>query len=142
MKQIKQLSLFVENRTGALSEVCEIIKKCGFNIRTLTLADTRQFGILRLLVDDPAGAQKALENAGMTAKVTNVTAVAVPHRAGGLADLLAIFDKHDLAVEYMYAFATGNNERAVMIFCFTDQDTAMAALANENIEILDEADLI
>ena len=142
MKQIKQLSLFVENRTGALAEVCDTIRKAGFNIRTLTLADTQQFGILRLLVDDPAGAQKALESAGMTAKVTEVMAIGVPHRAGGLADLLAVFGKHDLAVEYMYAFAAGNNERAVMIFRFSDQDAAMAALATEEIEILNESDLI
>jgi hypothetical protein len=141
MQQITQLSLYVENRPGALAEICRILKQNKINIRTLSLADTQQFGILRMLVDDPDNAKNVLEKAGMVVKLSGVLALVVPDNAGGLADILEIFDKHQLAVEYMYAFTFGKAGKAVMVFCFTDADKALGALANEAVEVLDAAAL-
>ena len=98
---IQQLSLFVENRPGSLSAVCKVLKENNLSIRTLSLADTQQFGILRLLLKEYEQAKVALEKAGFVVKVTEVLALEVPDCPGGLADILEILDKHNLSVEYM-----------------------------------------
>ncbi len=133
---IKQLSLFVENRPGSLSAVCKVLKEHNFNIRTLSLADTQQFGILRLLIKEYEGAKQALESAGFIVKVTDVLALTVPDYPGGLADILAILDKHNLSVEYMYAFTFGREDRAVIVFRFEDPEHAIAELRDEPIEMV------
>ena len=133
---IKQLSLFVENRPGALSGVCRILKRENLSIRTLSLADTQQFGILRLLLKEHEQARAALEKAGFLVKVTDVLAIEVPDRPGGLSDILEILDRHKLSVEYMYAFTFGNNDRAVIVFRFEDPEGAVAALKDEPITLV------
>ena len=119
---LTQLSLFLENRPGALSEACAVLKNAGVNIRALSLADTQQFGILRLLVDDPAKGKEALAAENFVVKENKVLAIGVPDCAGGLAELFAIVDKLGLSVEYMYAFASGTADKAVIVFRFTDQE--------------------
>ena len=133
---IKQLSLFVENRPGALSAVCQVLKNNRINIRTLSLADTQQFGILRLLVKEYEKAKEALEAAGLVVKVTDVLALTVPDHPGGLADILTIFDKHKLSVEYMYAFTFGRGEKAVIVFRFENPEKAIEGLRGEPIELV------
>ena len=137
----KQLSLFVENRPGALSAVCQVLKNNRINIRTLSLADTQQFGILRLLVKEYEKAKEALEAAGLVVKVTDVLALTVPDHPGGLADILTIFDKHKLSVEYMYAFTFGREDKSVMVFRFEHPEQAVELLKNEPIELVNSADL-
>lgn len=138
---LKQLSLFVENQPGALSAVCKVLKENSIDMRALSLADTQQFGILRMLVRDENAAKSALEKAGFVVKLTDVLALSVPDRAGGLADVLSIIDKYDLSVEYMYAFPYADTKRAALIFRFADAAAAEKALAGEAVEIIASSEI-
>ncbi|MBO5923567.1 MAG: ACT domain-containing protein, partial [Lentisphaeria bacterium] len=134
--KIIQLSLFVENRPGALNDVCRTLKENNINISTLSLADTQSFGILRLLVKEHEKARDVLEKAGFVVKTTEVLAIPVPNCPGGLAQLLDALK--DCQVEYMYAFASELNEQAVMIFRFADPDKALEALKSAHSDIIRE----
>ena len=138
---VKQLSLFIENRPGTLSAVCKVLKENDLNIRTLSLADTQKFGILRLLLPDHAKAKEVLGKAGFVVNETDVLAIKVPDYAGGLADLLSINDKYELQVEYMYAFASGKDNSAVNVFRFENPEDAIAKLQNESITIFTKQEL-
>ena len=133
---IKQLSLFVENQPGSLSKVCQVLKEHRINISTLSLADTREYGILRLLIQEHDRARVVLEKAGYVVKVTDVLALTVPDHPGGLADTLAILDKHALSVEYMYAFTYGRSNKAIIVFRFENPDKAVEQLKDEPIELV------
>ena len=133
---IKQLSLFVENQPGSLSKVCQVLKENRINISTLSLADTREYGILRLLIQEHDRARVVLEKAGYVVKVTDVLALTVPDQPGGLADTLAILDKHALSVEYMYAFTYGRSNKAIIVFRFENPEKAIAMLKDEPIELV------
>ncbi len=138
---IHQLSLFVENRPGSLSAVCKVLKDHNLSIRTLSLADTQQFGILRLLVKEYEYAREVLEKAGFIVKVTEVLALEVPDCPGGLADILTILDNHQLSVEYMYAFTFGVGDKAVIVFRFEDPAAAAEQLKGEPIKLIRAAEL-
>lgn len=138
---VKQLSLFVENRPGALSAVCKVLKDNNLNIRTLSIADTQKYGILRLLLAEHTRAKDILEKAGYVVTETDVLALKVPDYAGGLADMLSIIDKYELQVEYMYAFATGKENTAVNVFRFDDPRAAIEKLADEALQIYSEKEL-
>ncbi len=133
---IKQLSLFVENQPGSLSKVCQVLKENRINISTLSLADTREYGILRLLIQEHDRARVVLEKAGYVVKVTDVLALTVPDHPGGLADTLAILDKLALSVEYMYAFTYGRSNKAIIVFRFENPDKAVEQLKDEPIELV------
>lgn len=133
---IKQLSLFVENCPGSLSKVCQVLKENRINISTLSLADTREYGILRLLIQEHERARSVLEKAGYVVKETDVLALTVPDHPGGLADTLAILDKHALSVEYMYAFTYGRSNKAIIVFRFENPEKAVELLKNEPIELV------
>lgn len=133
---IKQLSLFVENCPGSLSKVCQVLKENRINISTLSLADTREYGILRLLIQEHERARAVLEKAGYVVKETDVLALTVPDHPGGLADTLAILDKHALSVEYMYAFTYGRSNKAIIVFRFENPEKAVELLKNEPIELV------
>ena len=137
--KIIQLSLFVENRPGALSDVCRTLKENNINISTLSLADTQSFGILRLLVKEHELAKNVLEKAGFVVKTTEVLAIPVANCPGGLAQLLDTLQ--DCQVEYMYAFATEVHNNAVMVFRFADPDKALEALKAAHSDIIREAEL-
>lgn len=138
---IKQLSLFVENRPGSLNAVCRVLKDGNVNISTLALADTREFGILRLLVGEHERAKKILSEHGFVVKETEVLALPVPNRPGGLAQLLEALDRHNVSVEYMYAFPSGCGDHAVMVFRFEDMDKALKALEAEKISTREDMEL-
>ena len=137
--KIIQLSLFVENRPGALKDICKTLQENNINISTLSLADTQSFGILRLLVKEHERAKTVLEQCGFVVKTTEVLAIPVPNCPGGLAQLLDTLQ--DCQVEYMYAFASEFNERAVMVFRFADPDKALEALKAAHSDIIREAEL-
>ena len=126
--KIHQLSLFLENKPGQLTEPCRLLAEAGIDIRTLTLADTEEFGILRLIVSDWEKGARLLQGAGYVVNVTEVVAVEVSDRPGGLAELLGVFDKTDINIEYMYAFTFGRGDTAVMIFRFDKPDAAIEQL--------------
>ena len=118
--KITQISSFIENRPGRLHAACAALAAQGVNIHALSLADTAQFGILRLIVADPIACKSALEGAGYVAKETEVVAVEIPDHAGGLAEILAKADEAELNNEYMYAFSTASGRSAVIVIRFTD----------------------
>ena len=135
--KIKQISVFLENRSGRLAGVLGILSGVGANIRALSLADTNDFGILRLIVDKTDEALAALKEKNFTVRSTDVLAVEVPDRPGGLQSILEVLSKADVNVEYMYAFVTRKTEKAVVIFRFEDADEALAALKAAGVSVLD-----
>ena len=142
MKQLKQLSLFVENRPGALSEVCRVLKDAGVNIYAMSVADTSEFGILRLLLDNITKGNDALKDAGFVTKATDVLAVSVPDCAGGLSGVFEKTDALGLSVEYMYAVSFSKSDQAVIIFRFDDQEAAADKLASAGVQLLSADELI
>ena len=139
--KLKQISLFLENKPGHLSAVCRLLAEKNINILTLSLADTEQFGILRLIVEDWAGTKQVLESAGNVVTVTDVVATEVEDRPGGLAELLAVVQEAGINIEYMYAFTFRSGGRAIMIFRFDEPDAAIAALQRRGFNVLQGVDL-
>lgn len=133
---VKQLSIFMENRAGRLAEIARLLGDAGINIRALSLADTSDFGILRLIVNDVEKAQSVLRKANLTVSLTDVIAVEIPDRPGGLASVLEPLREAGLNVEYMYAFVEKATDKAVVIFRFEDISAAIAALQRAGISIL------
>jgi hypothetical protein len=139
--KIHQLSLFLENQPGQMLDPCRVLARAGINIRSLSLADTRQFGILRLIVPDWLNAAALLESAGYVVNVTEVVAVEVGDRPGGLADLMEALEGSGINIEYMYAFPFGRGDRAVLIFRFDQPDAAIERLAAAGIDVVDSVDV-
>ena len=139
--QAEQISVFLENKTGRLAEVTGILAESKVNIRALALADTSDFGVLRLIVDDNMKAVKALKNRGFTVGRTDVVAVEVEDRPGGLHRLLDMLHKADINVEYMYAFVQHSGENAVMIFRFDNIDEAVKVLEKHNVKVINGSEV-
>jgi len=140
--KIRQLSLFLENRPGQLRVPCKVLGDAGVDILTMSLADTQQFGILRLVVKDWQRARQVLEAAGQVVNVTDLLALDVPDRAGGLAEVLEVFERTGLGVEYMYAF--GLRERgkaATLLFRLEDPDAAAARLQAAGVALVPAEEL-
>ncbi len=136
--KVEQISIFLENKSGRLAEVTRLLGEGGINIRALTLADTTDFGILRLIVNDNARALEILKNAGFTVGKTEVIAVEVPDRPGGLADVLDRLGRAGVNVEYMYAFVEKSGDDAVVIFRFDDPEKAVTLLQENGVKIIPE----
>ena len=113
---VKQISVFLENKSGRLAEVTRILGERGVNLRAITIADTADFGILRLISDDPDETLRILEGGGFTAKVTEVLAVEVPDTPGGLAQVMSLFSGNNVNIEYLYASLEHTKNKAVIIF--------------------------
>lgn len=139
--KIHQLSIFIENKPGHLIAPCRVLAEAGINIVTLALAETQQYGVLRLIVRDWQKAKGVLERAGIAAGTTEVLAIEVPDRPGGLFDVLGPIEKAGLNVEYMYAFASKLGEKAVLVFRFDDPDAAICALADSGVNVLNNVEL-
>ncbi len=136
--KLHQLSLFLENRPGQLRAPLQALGDAGLDVLTMSLADTAQFGILRLVVKEWQRAREVLEAAGMVVNVTEVVPVEVEDRPGGLAAVLALVEEAGLSVEYMYAFAAGAARgKAAIVFRFEEPDRALAALAERGVRVLD-----
>ncbi len=116
--KVEQISIFIENKSGRLAQVARLLGEKNVNIRALSLADTSDFGILRLLVDNTDVAYSTLKEGGFTVNKTEVVAVEVPDQPGGLCKILQVLDDAQINVEYMYAFAERNADNAVIIFSF------------------------
>ncbi|MCX7982976.1 MAG: ACT domain-containing protein [Syntrophales bacterium] len=134
--KVEQLSVFIENRPGGLEEVTRILKEGNINIRTLSLADTSDFGILRLIVNDVNKASQLLKENGFRVSRTQVVAVEVPDRPGGLHSILEVLARANINVEYLYAFVERSGENAVIIFRFDDVDKAIDLLERHHFTIL------
>ncbi|MEA2081291.1 MAG: ACT domain-containing protein [Elusimicrobiota bacterium] len=134
--KIKQISVFLENKKGCLSEVTGVLSDGGINIRALSLADTADFGVLRLVVDEPARCVEILSKASIIAKETDVIAVEVEDRPGGLDKILKVFDANGINVEYMYATVEKTGNKAVVVFKIDEYDKALDALGRVNIQLV------
>jgi len=139
--KIQQLSVFLENKPGQLRTACDLLARAGINLVTLALADSEQFGILRLIVQDWQKAKIVLEQADCVVKVTEVLAIEVADRPGGLAQILAIVDHAGLNIEYMYAFTEKRGDRALLVFRFTDPDAAVPVLLRNGINPVQPVEL-
>jgi hypothetical protein len=140
---LRQLSLFLENRPGQLRAPCEALGQAGVDILTMALADTAQFGILRLIVKDPDRAREVLERTGAVVNVAEVAPIEVDDRPGGLAAALAAIEQAGLGVEYMYAFAAGPRAgKAAVIFRFEDMAAAVGALRARGLRVLEAEELL
>jgi hypothetical protein len=133
--KVEQISVFLENKAGRLAEVTKVLGEGGINIRALSLADTTDFGILRLIVDQYDQAREILKQHGFTVGKTEVVAIEVPDRPGGLAWVLQILSDSDVNVEYMYAFVQHSGKNAVIIFRFDNLEKAIELLQQQGVRI-------
>ena len=131
---IKQLSIFIENQTGRLAMVTDALASNNINISALSVADTKEFGILRLIVSDPDEAVKILRKEGVSVSLTDVMCLSVQHSPGTLANALKVLSECSISVEYMYAFAVG--EKASTIFKVNDIEKALKCFEKSNLEVL------
>ncbi|HKK89876.1 MAG TPA: ACT domain-containing protein [Desulfobacteraceae bacterium] len=134
--RLEQISIFLENKEGRLAEVTAILRNADVNIRALSLADTTDFGVLRIIVNNVQKAEDALRKEGFTVGKTNVLAVKVDDAPGGLNNVLDPLTNQGINVEYMYAFANAKSDNAIMIFRFDDLDKAIAILEEQSITVL------
>ncbi len=139
--RIAQISVFLENEAGRLANAAKILGGAEVNIRALSIADTADFGILRLIVDDPERAAAVLRGAGLTVSLTDVIAVEMPDRPGGLAQVLDALADARVNIEYMYAFVTQSAEGAVVVFRVDQLDEAIRALAASGLRLLSGDDV-
>jgi hypothetical protein len=133
---LEQISVFLENRSGRLAEITGILARAGINIRALSLADTADFGILRLIVDRPEAATCVLKEHGFTVGLTPMVALEIPDKPGGLSRILTVLEAAGLNVEYMYAFVQKASENAVIIFRFDEPQRAAQALDGAGVRVL------
>jgi hypothetical protein len=138
---VKQISVFLENKEGRLAEVTKTIADSGINIRAMSIADTKDFGILRLIVDDPELASKVLKEADLTVIVKDVLAIGIADEPGSLSKTLACIQKEDIEIEYMYAFLGKCEGKALVILKVSDNDKAIAALDKNGIPVIDGQEL-
>ncbi len=134
--RLEQISIFLENKSGRLAEVTNVLAAANVNIRALSLADTADFGILRLIVDQTEQAKQALKDHGFTIGKTEVVALEVPDRPGGLAEILRILGAGGINVEYMYAFVQRSGSNAIVIFRFDELDKAIEVLISAGVRVL------
>ena len=136
---VKQISVFIENSPGKLADFTRLLGDNNIDLVSLSIADTTNFGILRLIVNQPAKAEQVLRAAGLTVTLTNVIAVSVADKPGGFAQAMASLARADISVEYMYAFLTPQTkERACIIMRVEDNDKTLKLLQDSGVDILDE----
>lgn len=134
---IKQISVFIENKPGRLADVTGFLAAEGINIHALSIADTTDFGILRLIVNDPDKAKAVLRNNKLTVKTTDVIGIALMHQPGSLAGVLRELEKEDVSIEYMYAFTSRSTEHdAIVVLRLANQETAIEKIKNSSIQLL------
>ncbi len=143
MPLVKQLSLFLENEPGHLKVPCQALGRAGIDILTMSLADTQQFGILRLVVEEWERARSVLQEAGCVVTVTDLLAIEVPDRPGGLAGLLEQFEAAKLGIEYLYPFPSGTRRGSMLlVFRLDDPLEAAERLRRQGVRVLDRAEVL
>lgn len=138
---IRQLSVFLENKKGTLHEITDVLAKDNINLRSMCIADTADYGIVRIIADDPERAGKILNEAGHTASIREVTAFAVPDCPGGLAKVLSILEENAIDIEYMYALVTTSVDKAYAVMRTNDDENAEKVLLKNGIELLEEENI-
>lgn len=138
---IKQLTLFVENKQGTVVSVTETLSKHNINLRALSIAETQDFGILRLIVNDEQTAEKILKDEGYLIKITDVVGVKIGDEPGKLSEALKVLDENKINIEYMYAFMARTEKHAYVVMRVENNDAAETALSNAGFKIVTEADV-
>lgn len=138
---IKQISIFVENKKGRMAEIAKVIGDAGVDIRALSVADTTDFGILRLIVDQPDKAEAALREAGMAVSLTDVIAAGLEDTPGSFAGIMGIMSDADINIEYMYAFITRTEGKAYVIMRVENPREAVDVLQKQGIHVMDSAEI-
>jgi hypothetical protein len=138
---IHQISVFLENRTGQLSEITQLLAKNHINLRAISIAETADYGLARMIVDDAQVASNILLQHGDILSMTPVWAVEVPDRPSGLADLLTVLAENHIDVEYMYSLFTHQEGNAYMVLRISDEKTFISALSKNNIKIVSGEEL-
>ena len=138
---LKQLSIFVENKQGALVGVTDALAANDINLRALSIADTEDFGILRLIVNDTDAAYKVLTDAGYLIKITDVVGVKIGDAPGKLSKALAVLDKAEINMEYLYAFMARTEKHAYVVLRVADNAAAEAALEADGFHLITDADV-
>lgn len=139
--RVQQISVFLENKSGRLAKVTEVLGQNQINIRALSIADTADFGILRLIVNKPDEAYRILKDAGFTVSVTDVIAVEVDDNPGGLGTALKILDEAEVNIEYLYAFLEKSSQDALVVFKVEQIDQALATFKEKGINVLKDKDV-
>lgn len=134
---IKQLSVFVENKKGSLHEITDVLAKNNIDLRSMCLADTHDFGIVRIITDEPERAKAILQNEGHAANVREVVAFAVPDAPGGLATVLSLLESRGVNIEYLYALVTKTPGKAYAVMRTDDTENTEEILNRSDIEVLD-----
>lgn len=138
---IKQLSIFVENKPGRLAEITDILAQEEIDIRAVCVSDTREFGILRLIVNDPAAAAEKLQNHGCTCSLSDVLVLRIDDVPGGLAYPMHILAEIGISVEYMYAFVSKSTDAAYVIFRVQDNEHAISVLAEKGVQMASQEEI-
>ena len=138
---VKQLSIFAENRNGSLYEITKILSTAGINIRAFSIADTQNYGILRLIVSDPRAAAMALSTEGKIVSVTDVVSAEIPDEMGGLTELLRVLTEADISVEYIYAFVASRGGKAYTVLRVEDNTKTEAILTDNGFTLLTDEEL-
>ncbi len=138
---IRQLSVFLENKQGTLHEITDVLAKGNIDLRSMCIADSSEYGIVRIIANDPEKAKELLTNAGHTAKITDVTAFAVPDQPGGLAKVLSILEANNIDLIYMYALVTTSVDKAYAVVRTGDEKKAEKILLANNVELLSEGNI-
>ena len=138
---IKQISIFVENKFGRIAKIIDLLGEKNINISARSIADTADFGILRLIVNKPEEAVAVLKENGVMAKSTNVIAVAIDDQPGSLSNVLGTLTKAEITIEYMYACVGKKEDKALMVVRTDDMDKSVEAFKAGNIEIITSADV-
>lgn len=134
---VNQMAVFIENRKGRILELTQVLKKNNIDLLTLSIADTKDFGILRCITRDNEKAQKVLKEAGFTVTSTELIGVEVSDTPGGLANVLSILSEQNINVEYLYSFAHTSTKNAVILFKVSDDEQALKILNKNNIKVMD-----
>jgi len=138
-RTVRQLSIFLENKSGRLQEVLETLSRENINIAALTIADTSEYGILRLIVSDPEKGYKLLKTCGFSVNLTDVISISVSHEPGSLGKVLKKFSEENLSIEYMYAFSLG--EKAIIVLRTDNRSKAFEIIEQNHFTIIDEEEI-
>jgi len=139
--KITQISVFLENKKGRLYEVASLLGENSINIRALTIAESEDFGVLRMVVDKPDEAVKILKDKGFVSTITDIIAVEVEDNPGGLSDILKVIYESRINIEYMYAFVEKRSNKALLVFRFDDIDGAIEILSKNGIKVLGKSEI-
>ena len=138
---IKQLTVFVENKQGSLVDITDILSKHNINLRALSIAETQDFGILRLIVNDEATAEKILKEEGYLIKITDVVGVKIGDAPGKLTEALKVLSENKINLEYLYAFMARTEKHAYVVLRVENNEVAETALTNAGFKLITEADI-